>query len=155
MFPSDSREPAYEARPDPGGAQLLHEQSPEVPRQATDVSSPPWGPATAPFPVIEPPDAAAEPPDATAERPDAAAEPVTPPDGKPRTVWTGPVIVIVALLAGFLAGEFVAWINGAGWRREARRRARRVEALERELLATQAQLPRAPSGLPVQHPTRD
>jgi putative membrane protein len=65
------------------------------------------------------------------------------------------VIVLVALLAGFLAGEFVAWINGAGWRREARRRARRVEALERELLATQAQLPRTPSGLPVQHPTRD
>ncbi len=77
-------------RPDPGGAQLLHEQSPEVPRQATDVASPPWGPATAPFPVIEPPEAAAEPPE-------AAAEPVTPAEGGPRTVWAGPVIVIVAL----------------------------------------------------------
>ena len=97
LFPSDSREPAYEARPDPGGAQLLHEQSPGVPHQAADVASPPWGPATAPFPVIEPPDAAAEPPDAAAEPPDAAAEPVTPAEGGPRTVWAGPVIVIVAL----------------------------------------------------------
>ena len=30
-----------------------------------------------------------------------------------------------------------------------------IEALERELLATQAQLPRAPSGLPVQRLPRD
>ena len=65
------------------------------------------------------------------------------------------VIVLAAMLLGFLAGELVAWINGGGWRREARRRARRIDALERELLATQAQLPRASSGLPMQSPPRD
>ena len=83
MNPSDSGEPAYEARLDPGGAQLLHEQGPEVPRAAIDVPSPPWGPATTPFPVIEPPG--------------ALAEPVTPAEGRPRTSWAGPTIVIVAL----------------------------------------------------------
>jgi uncharacterized integral membrane protein len=65
------------------------------------------------------------------------------------------VVVLAAMLLGFLAGELVAWINGGSWRREARRRARRIQALERELLATQAQLPRAPSGLPVQRLPRD
>jgi uncharacterized integral membrane protein len=65
------------------------------------------------------------------------------------------VVVLAAMVLGFLAGEFVAWINGGGWRREARRRARRIEALERELLATQSQLPRAPTGLPVQRAPRD
>jgi len=50
------------------------------------------------------------------------------------------LIVLLSLLVGFLAGEFVAWINGRRWRREARFRARRIEALERELAATQAQL---------------
>jgi uncharacterized integral membrane protein len=52
------------------------------------------------------------------------------------------VVVIAALLLGFLSGELVAWINGRHWRRKARQRARRIEALERELTATQAQLPR-------------
>jgi uncharacterized integral membrane protein len=52
------------------------------------------------------------------------------------------VVVIAALLLGFLLGELVAWINGRHWRRKARQRARRIEALERELTATQAQLPR-------------
>ena len=52
------------------------------------------------------------------------------------------LVVLLALGAGFLLGEFVAWINAGRWRREARRRARRIEALERELAATQAQLPR-------------
>ena len=65
------------------------------------------------------------------------------------------VVGLAAMLLGFLAGEFVAWINGGGWRREARRRARRIEALERELQATQAQLPRAPSGLLAPIPPRD
>jgi uncharacterized integral membrane protein len=64
------------------------------------------------------------------------------------------VVVLLALAVGFLAGEFVAWINGGRWRREARRRARRIEALERELAATQAQLPRAP-GLPAPGRPRD
>ena len=53
------------------------------------------------------------------------------------------VVVLLALLLGFLAGELVAWINGRGWRREARRRGRRIEALERELAATHAELPSA------------
>jgi uncharacterized integral membrane protein len=52
------------------------------------------------------------------------------------------VVVVAALLLGFLLGELVAWINGRHWRRKARQRARRIEALERELTATQAQLPR-------------
>jgi uncharacterized integral membrane protein len=64
------------------------------------------------------------------------------------------VVVLLALAVGFLAGEFVAWMNGGRWRREARRRARRIEALERELAATQAQLPRA-AGLPVPGRPRD
>jgi putative membrane protein len=54
-------------------------------------------------------------------------------------VWA---VVLLTLLAGFLIGEFVAWINGRRWRRQAREKARRVEALERELAAkTQAKEP--------------
>jgi len=56
------------------------------------------------------------------------------------------LVVLGALGLGFIAGEFVAWINGGRWRREARRRQRRIEALERELTATQAQLPRSETG---------
>jgi uncharacterized integral membrane protein len=51
------------------------------------------------------------------------------------------LVTLLALLAGFLAGAVVAWIGGARWRRKARQRARRIEALERELAATQARLP--------------
>jgi lipopolysaccharide assembly protein A len=66
------------------------------------------------------------------------------------TFWPLPVVleaplylvVLLALFAGFLAGELVAWINGRRHRREARRRARRIAALERELDATQAKLPK-------------
>jgi uncharacterized integral membrane protein len=62
------------------------------------------------------------------------------------TLWPvlGPVevplyfVVLAALLVGFLAGEFVAWINGGRARRQARERQRRIEALERELAAAQA-----------------
>ena len=49
--------------------------------------------------------------------------------------------ILVALLMGFLGGTLTAWIAGGGRRREARRRRRRITALERELSATQAQLP--------------
>src|SRR5437764_12827498 len=54
--------------------------------------------------------------------------------------------VLVALLVGFLLGEFAAWLAAGRWRREARRRARRIIAsLEAEQLATLAQLaPPAP-----------
>src|SRR6185437_4624597 len=54
------------------------------------------------------------------------------------------LVVLLALLAGFLAGEFVAWINGRRARRLARQRARRIEALESELAATQASLAAPP-----------
>ena len=50
------------------------------------------------------------------------------------------VAVLAALGVGFLIGEFAAWIGGRRWRREARRRARRIASLEEELRATQAQL---------------
>lgn len=64
------------------------------------------------------------------------------------TFWPLPVVigaplylvVLLALLVGFLVGELVAWVNGGRWRREARARGRRIEALERELNATQTQL---------------
>jgi uncharacterized integral membrane protein len=55
------------------------------------------------------------------------------------------LVVLLAMLAGFLIGEFVAWINGGRARRLARERARRIEALERELAATQANLATPPS----------
>jgi len=50
------------------------------------------------------------------------------------------LVVLGALLLGFLIGEAVAWINGHRWRREARRNARRIAELEAELAA------RAPAG---------
>ncbi|HVA15086.1 MAG TPA: lipopolysaccharide assembly protein LapA domain-containing protein [Stellaceae bacterium] len=59
------------------------------------------------------------------------------------TFWPLPIalgaplylVVLLTLLAGFLLGELVAWLNGRRWRREARRNARRIEELERELAA--------------------
>lgn len=66
------------------------------------------------------------------------------------------LVVLLALFTGFLFGELVAWINGRRHRREARRRARRIEALERELGATQAKLPKAEaSRIPVAVGSRD
>lgn len=64
------------------------------------------------------------------------------------TFWPLPVaietrlflVVLLAIFVGFLIGELVAWIGGRRWRREARERTRRIEALERELAATQALL---------------
>jgi uncharacterized integral membrane protein len=53
------------------------------------------------------------------------------------------VVVLLAMALGFFLGEGLAWLGGRRSRREARQRARRIEALERELGATQAQL--APS----------
>ena len=59
--------------------------------------------------------------------------------------------VLVALLIGFLLGEFAAWLAASHWRREARRRGRRIASLEAELLATQAQLasPAAPQSTAI------
>jgi uncharacterized integral membrane protein len=79
-------------------------------------------------------------------------------DGVLVTFWPLPVVleaplylvVLLALFVGFLVGELVAWVNGRRWRREARRRARRIEALEHELDVTQAKLPKSePTRLPV------
>jgi uncharacterized integral membrane protein len=57
------------------------------------------------------------------------------------------VVVLGALLLGFLSGQLIAWINGRRWRREARRRQRRIDALEREMAAKE----RAPA-LPAAGP---
>ncbi len=66
------------------------------------------------------------------------------------------LVVLGALALGFIAGEFVAWLNGGRWRREARRRQRRIESLERELQATQAHLPQHETGgVPAAAPRRD
>jgi uncharacterized integral membrane protein len=77
------------------------------------------------------------------------------------TFWPLPVyfqaplymVVLLFTLVGFLFGEIVAWIGGRRWRRDARVRRRRVEALERELAVTQAQL-RPAAAPPVAPGTR-
>ena len=50
------------------------------------------------------------------------------------------LLFFLSLILGFLVGACVAWIAGGRGRSELRRRRRRIEALERELAATQAQL---------------
>ena len=59
------------------------------------------------------------------------------------------VVVLLAMLAGFLIGELVAWVSGRRWRRDAREKSRRIEALEHELAATQALLRPSGSGSPA------
>jgi uncharacterized integral membrane protein len=64
------------------------------------------------------------------------------------TFWPFPVtidsalslIVLGAVVIAFLVGQFVAWLGAQRWRNEARAKQRRIEALERELAATQVQL---------------
>jgi uncharacterized integral membrane protein len=58
------------------------------------------------------------------------------------------LVVVAASLIGFVAGALCAWIAGRHGRREGRRRGRRIAALERELAATQAQLPGAGENAP-------
>lgn len=53
----------------------------------------------------------------------------------------------LSLLVGGLLGASTAWLAGRHNRRELRRRRRRIEALERELSATQSQLADGP-GVP-------
>lgn len=73
-------------------------------------------------------------------------------EGVTVTLWPLPVrleaplylVVLLALLVGFLIGELIAWINAGRTRRLARERARRIDALQRELAATQARLPAMP-----------
>ena len=57
------------------------------------------------------------------------------------------VAILVSFLVGFVVGGVAAWNAGRRWRREARRRRRRITALEHELAATQAHLP-GPAGDP-------
>ena len=49
-------------------------------------------------------------------------------------------LVLLMLIAGFLIGAVATWIAGRRIRRELRRWRRRVEALERELVAARSQL---------------
>ena len=49
------------------------------------------------------------------------------------------LLVLSLLLLGFVIGAAAAWLAGRHVRRELRRRRRRVEALERELLAARSQ----------------
>src|SRR3954447_22525956 len=53
--------------------------------------------------------------------------------------------VLLALLIGLLLGATAEWAGGASTQRRARRWGRRVAALEVELSAAQAQVPRAES----------
>jgi uncharacterized integral membrane protein len=60
------------------------------------------------------------------------------------------LLVLSLLLLGFVTGAAAAWLAGRRTRRELRRRHRRVEALERELLAARSQSKdQAGKGLPA------
>jgi lipopolysaccharide assembly protein A len=50
------------------------------------------------------------------------------------------LLFFFTLMIGILIGATMAWIAGRGDRRELRHRRRRIDALERELAATQSQL---------------
>ena len=50
------------------------------------------------------------------------------------------LLVLLLLLGGFVIGATASWIAGRRIRRELRRRRRRVDALERELVAARSQL---------------
>jgi uncharacterized integral membrane protein len=57
------------------------------------------------------------------------------------------LVILGCLLVGFVAGELAAWASGRHWRREVRRSARRIAALERELDTVRAE--RAPAPVPT------
>jgi lipopolysaccharide assembly protein A len=67
------------------------------------------------------------------------------------------LLFFLTLLIGILIGVSMAWIAGRRARRELRRRRRRIEALERELAATQWQLVERPeiprAALPASRPS--
>jgi lipopolysaccharide assembly protein A len=77
-------------------------------------------------------------------------------------LWPFPFLVeaplylffFLSLLAGGLLGASAAWLAGSDNRRELRRRRRRIDALERELSATQAQLADSPGSSPPALPAR-
>jgi uncharacterized integral membrane protein len=66
------------------------------------------------------------------------------------------LFLFLSLLAGGLLGAWAAWLAGRDNRRELRRRRRRLDALERELSATQSQLAESsrlpPPALPPNRP---
>jgi uncharacterized integral membrane protein len=49
------------------------------------------------------------------------------------------LVVLGTLVIGFFAGQFVTWVGGWRWRREARRSRERIAMLERELEAARVQ----------------
>src|SRR5690349_2328141 len=57
--------------------------------------------------------------------------------------------ILAAALIGFVAGALAVYTAGVGRRREMRRNRRRIAALERELAATQAELPDASEPSPA------
>jgi len=66
------------------------------------------------------------------------------------------LVLFLALLAGGLLGASAAWLAGRNNRRELRRRRRRIDALGRELSATQSRLAGSPAlpppALPANRP---
>ena len=63
------------------------------------------------------------------------------------------LLVLLTLLTGSCIGAAYVWIAGHWSRRDLRRRRRRVEALERELAATQARLTDQTDRLELQPPS--
>jgi uncharacterized integral membrane protein len=64
--------------------------------------------------------------------------------------WPVCFVVLLTLVVGFFIGEFVAWVNGRRWRREARRLRHRIEELERTLAARTPPAEAPPTALPPQ-----
>ena len=62
------------------------------------------------------------------------------------------LLCFLSLVIGALMGLATAWMAGHGKRRELRARRRRIEALERELTATQSQLKGHPAAAKTQLP---
>ncbi len=55
------------------------------------------------------------------------------------------VLVLIAAIAGFIAGGLCAWIGGAAGRRASREKARALATTRRELDETRARLPAPPA----------
>jgi uncharacterized integral membrane protein len=72
------------------------------------------------------------------------------------TFWPMPIrieaplylVVLLAALIGFLAGELIAWIGGARARRASRNAVQRIAVLERELAASQTRIAAPPPPTP-------
>ena len=59
------------------------------------------------------------------------------------------LLIVVTFVFGFIAGRLFGFVAARGRRGELRRRARRIEDLERELAATQGVTQTPPARLPV------